>query len=227
MSDHRTSIRVRLAQLLPMLSILLLLAGKLIAQSVTSEAGNLVYRASADAAPRQLTTTGLDSDPALSPDGRTIAFIRRMPGQSVLGPSGYVEASALWIMRVDGGGARMLVRARSTHNPEWMLSGLRQPRVSPDGRLIYFLSSAWTTSGAVHAVDVASGEERFVAPANSLEVVPSGTYAGHLIVSQHRYFLAGGSYDWLWLLTPEGEVVGPVGEDEAALELFHEAYVTP
>lgn len=36
--------------------------------------------------------------------------------------------------------------------------------------------------------------------------------------------LGGGSYDWLWLLTPDGKEVGPIGEDEAS---FREMYVPP
>ena len=36
-------------------------------------------------------------------------------------------------------------------------------------------------------------------------MVPSCDYAGFLLVSQHRYFLAGGSYDWYWLVSPEGQ----------------------
>jgi hypothetical protein len=91
---------------------------------------------------------------------------------------------------------------------------------SPNGRWVYFLSPAWATSTAVHAVDVASGQERFVAPGNSLNVLYRGKYAGHLLVSQHRYFLGSGSYDWFWLIAPDGKEVGPVGETDAAVEQF-------
>jgi len=41
--------------------------------------------------------------------------------------------------------------------------------------------------------------------------VPKGKYAGDLIVSKHRYRLAGGSYDWFWLVSPKGMELGPVG----------------
>jgi hypothetical protein len=227
MPDHRSSIRRHPVRVLAILAIALLAPGGIRAQSVAIQQGNVVYQASPQSAPRQLTAGGLDSEPALSPDGRMVAFIRRMPGDSVRSMSGPEEANALWIMRVDGGDARMLVRARFDDDPQRMLLGLQHPRFSPDGGRIYFLSSAWVTSGSVHAVEVASGTERFVAPANTLEVVPSGEYAGHLIVAQHRYFIAGGSYDWLWLVTPDGEAVGPVGENDAAVEQFRELYVTP
>ena len=43
----------------------------------------------------------------------------------------------------------------------------------------------------------------------------SRRYAPHAsdwTMLQHRYFLGGGSYDWYWLLRPDGKEVGPVGE---------------
>lgn len=208
------------------LAALCLLPASLLAQRVEARDGNVFYQASGQAAPRQLTSTGLDSEPVLSPSGRRIAFVRRIPGDSVESATGREEATALWIMRVDGGDARMLVRARSDDDPQRTLAGFQHPQFSPNGRRIYFLSPAWATSGAVHAVEVASGSERFIAPGNSLEVVPYGTYAGHLVVSQHRYFDEGGSYDWYWLLTPAGREVRRVGVDEAAVDRFRETHLT-
>lgn len=214
-------------RLLTVLAAVVLCPAHVLAQDVTVREGNLFYRASAQGPARQLTSAGLDGEPRLSPDARTVAFVRGTPGDSVDTALGREEATALWIIGVDGGGARMLVRGRSADSPERTLARFQSPQFSPDGRRIYFLSSAWATSGAVHAVEMASGGERFVAPGNSLEVVPSGEYAGHLLVSQHRYFLAGGSYDWVWLLTPDGAEVGPVGESEEAVEEFRALHVTP
>jgi dipeptidyl aminopeptidase/acylaminoacyl peptidase len=224
-----TSIRPirRLMRPLLVLAALLLAPANVLAQSVTVREGNLFYRASSDAAARQITSNGVDREPVLSPDGRTVAFVRGTAGDSVETATGQGEATSLWTIGVDGRGARMLVRSRAADDPEQALAAFQALRFSPDGRRIYFMSSAWVTSSAIHAVDVATGRERFVAPGNTLEVVPSGSYAGHLLVEQHRYFIAGGSYDWIWLLTPEGEVVGPVGEDESSLEQFRELYVTP
>lgn len=30
-------------------------------------------------------------------------------------------------------------------------------------------------------------------------------------MEQHHYFIGGGSYDWLYVVTPNGEEVGPLG----------------
>lgn len=62
---------------------------------------------------------------------------------------------------------------------------------------------------------VETGRTRFVCSGNTLEVIPRGEYAGYLMVTQHRYFLAGGSYDWLWLVHPDGQTVGPIMDPEA------------
>jgi hypothetical protein len=195
------------------------------AQSVTLQDGNVFYRASASEAPRQLTRTGLDRDAVLSPDGRTIAFIRGTPGDSVDVVAGPEEATSLWTLGVNGAGERMHVTGRTAEVAGQMLAALKAPRFSPDGRRIYFLSRAWATSDAVHVLDLSTGSERFLVAGNSLDVVPSGEYAGFLMVSQHRYFLAGGSYDWYWLFSPDGEEVDPIGEDESALDAFRGRFV--
>ena len=32
-------------------------------------------------------------------------------------------------------------------------------------------------------------------------------------MGMHRYFIGAGSYDWFWLVRPDGKEIGPVGED--------------
>lgn len=198
-----------------------------LAQSVTAQDGNLFYRASADAPPRQLTSSGLDRDPILSPDGQLVAFVRDTPGDSVEIVIGTEEATSLWTIHVDGSDARMRLKGRAGETAGESLAMLHGPQFSPDGARIYFLSAAWANSAAVHVLDLATGNERFLVAGNSLEVLPAGEYAGHLMVSQHRYFLAGGSYDWYWLVAPDGREIDPIGEDETALHEFRTMYVEP
>jgi hypothetical protein len=182
------------------------------AVSVSLRDGNIYLRASPATEPRQLTAAGLDSHPRQSPDGELVVFVRSTPAQTVEVGAGEWEATELWTVRVDGTEAQMRVRGGTSATLETTRAGFSDPQFSPDGRRIYFLSQAWVTSRAVHVADLNTGEVRFVCPGNSLEVIPRGEYAGHLMVSQHHYFLGGGSYDWLWLVTPNGRVVGPVAE---------------
>lgn len=170
---------------------------------------------------RPLTDSKRDSDPTLSPDGRTVAFVRGTPGKMISTGSGDVEASELWVIDADGKNPVRLLTGATHPKPERLLAGMHSPQWSPDGKRLYFLSAAWATSAAVHVIDLATKRERFVCAGNSLQVLRTGEYRGHLIVEQHRYFLGGGSYDWHWLLRPDGSEVGPIGEDtEMFLETF-------
>jgi hypothetical protein len=89
---------------------------------------------------------------------------------------------------------------------------------SPDNKTLYFETSAWVTSGAVHAVDVNGKHLRFITDGSELQVVQSGLYKGDLIVNQHRYRFNGdiplGSYNWDWLFTPKGKQVKLYKKDD-------------
>ena len=194
------------------LAALLVAAAPSAAQTVSIDRGNVVLTRPG-ARPTQLTCGGRDREPVLSPDRRRVAFIR-----------GREYAGEPWIVDVAGGAPRRLVAARASDEPRENLTDFGSPQFSPDGRTVYFTTDAWVTSGAIHAVNLATGRVRFVCPGNSLQVVPRGRYAGHLMVGQHRYYIGGGSYDWVWLVTPEGRDVGPIGE---STEQFEETYVNP
>jgi SIR2-like domain/WD40-like Beta Propeller Repeat len=183
------------------------------APRVCTKDGNIYFYASPETESRQLTASGLDSHPCLSPDGALVAFVRSTPDQTVDPGVGDAEATELWTVRVVGTAAQMRVRGSEGETRETTLAGFSAPQFSPDGRQIYFLSQAWVTSRAVHVMDLDTGGVRFVCPGNSLEVILRGESAGHLMVSQHQDFLGGGSYDWLWLITPDGRGVGPIRGD--------------
>lgn len=57
---------------------------------------------------------------------------------------------------------------------------------SPNSKTLYFETSAWVTSGAIHAVNVDSNHLRFVTDGSELRVVQSGSYKGNLIVNQRK-----------------------------------------
>ncbi|HST29309.1 MAG TPA: hypothetical protein VLK27_00550 [Chthoniobacterales bacterium] len=162
---------------------------------------------------KKLTSSGQDSEPVLAGDGKWIVFIRTLPGKTIPTGSGASNETQLWQIRADGKEPTCLVRSKAGDKMETVLAGFSKPQFSTNGKLVYFLSEAWTTSGALHVVDTTNSKEHFVCPAAEFEVVPSGEYKDHLLVQQHRYFIGGGSYDWYWLLKPDGKEVGPVGED--------------
>lgn len=190
------------------------------AQKVSIQNGNVCIVVAGET--KTLTSSGHDSEPVLAPDGKWIVFIRTVPGKKISTGAGDAKETQLWQMRANGKDQTCLVRSKAGDKMEAVLAGFSRPQFSADGKLVYFLSEAWTTSGALHVVDTTNGKEHFVCPAAEFEVVRSGEYRDHLLVQQHRYFIGGGSYDWFWLLKPDGTEVGPVGEDT---ENFKSTYV--
>ena len=165
-----------------------------------------------------LTSGGRDSNPVLAPDGKWVAFVRKVDGKKIATSSDELEPTELWQVRVDGKEPSVLVRCRDSQKMESVIGGFENLQFSTNGKLLYFVTPAWATSGAVHVVDTTNRKERYVFPGNNLKVVPSGEYTDCLLVQQHRYFIGGGSYDWFWLLRQDGKEVGPVGEETSNFE---------
>lgn len=97
----------------------------------------------------QRTTVLTDAaDPTISPDGRTLVYVRIKDGRG----------EGLWTAGVDGTGARPLLTGRDT------FSYLQTPRFSPAGREIAFSAAGHTASAApVRSVamrDVGGGAPR-------------------------------------------------------------------
>jgi dipeptidyl aminopeptidase/acylaminoacyl peptidase len=194
-----------------------ILATPAFAQTVSVKDGNiqLTDKSGKMAA---LTSSGGDSNPLLAPDGKWVAFVRKVGGKKIATGSDEVDPTELWQVRVDGKEPSMLVRCRDSAKPESLIGAFENLQFSTDGKMLYFVTPAWATSGAVHVVDTTNRKERYLFPGNDLKVVTSGEYKDCLLVQQHRYFIGGGSYDWFWLLRPDGKEVGPVGEDIANFE---------
>ena len=194
-----------------------------------------ICMAGSDGATVRLTSHGKDRAPVLSPDGQAVAFIRKASKQAMLVvgseedyPGGQVLADQIWVLDLGTKHARILVDAvpsalaADVTGNEKVHVHIDDTSVcfSPDGECLYFIASAWATSGALYKTDTRSGTTSLMFAANTVEVVMAGTYRNHLIIQQHRYFLAGGSYDWFWLFSPEGKEIGPVGKNREQVTAF-------
>jgi len=195
----------------------LALAVSAFAQTVSVKDGNIEFT-DKSAKTTALTSSGRDSNPVLAPDGKWVAFVRKVDGKKIATGADETEPTELWQVRIDGKEPSALVRCRDSQKMESVLGGFDNLQFSTNGKLLYFITPAWATSGAVHVVDTTSGKERYLFPGNDIKVVKSGEYKDCLLVQQHRYFVGGGSYDWFWLLRPDGKEVGPVGEDTETFE---------
>ena len=179
---------------------------------VEAKDGNIVLR-TAEGEAKTLTKSGKDSAPVLSPDGKWIVFVRAVPGTKIATGAGDFDAQELWQIDAAGKKPVLIVKPRDSEEVKELISTFRNVQFSADGRLVYFDTPAWATSSAVHVVDTTNGKERFVVAGDGVKVIRTGEYKDCLLLAQHRYFLGGGSYDWLWLFRPDGKEIGPVGED--------------
>lgn len=182
------------------------------AQSVSVKDGNIQFTDKSGKT-TAITSGGRDSDPLLAPDGKWVAFVRKVDGKKIASGADETEPTELWQVRVDGKEPSLLVKCRDSEKMESAIGGFENLQFSTNGKLLYFVTPAWATSGAVHVVDTTNRKEHYLFPGNNLKVVTTGEYKDCLLVQQHRYFVGSGSYDWFWLLRPDGKEVGPVGED--------------
>jgi WD40-like Beta Propeller Repeat len=189
------------------------------APSVAVKDGNIVLVQDGQR-PRQLTKSGKDAAPVLSPDGKWVAFTR-VGNPASAGAQGDCKSGAqadeLRRIQVDSTGEELLVRGQDGKNdPKQSVCDFSSKQFTSDGRYIYFLSPAWATSSALHRYDTRTKALTFVIDANDVIVLSDCKKAenrDNLVVNQHRYFVVAGSYDWYWLFDSAGKKEkGAVGE---------------
>jgi Tol biopolymer transport system component len=148
----------------PILGLVILLSGTIAAQAqatrVYSDAGNIVIERGGSSA--KLTTSEMDLDPVLSPNGGFVVYTRQGRGRS---PRTYEfnqtcptepRPDQLRRINVDGSGDQLLLTGRKGE-PERQLCDFRSKQFSADGRRLYFLTPAWASSGALHVYDFRAG----------------------------------------------------------------------
>jgi hypothetical protein len=208
------------ASLLPTLAVVSALLGTSAAfgaPSVAVKDGNIMLVQ--DGRQRQLTKSGKDAAPVLSPDGKWVAFTR-IGNPASTGSQGDcksgAEADEMRRIQVDGSGEELLVRGQAGKEPKQSLCDFSRKQFTSDGRYIYFLSPAWAVSAALHRYDTRTKALAFVMEANDVLVLndcKKPENRDNLVVNQHRYFVVAGSYDWYWLFDGTGKKEkGPVGE---------------
>ena len=167
--------------------------------------GNVYYRA-VDGTVRQLTHGGNYGEPSLSPDERTVAFIREDSKSNVEGESG---RTSLWVADGVSGTIRKLLSPNPRDEAERNLESFGNPIFSLDGGYVYVEAEAWATSHAIHQVSVATGKKHFVVGGSLHGILRNGPYRGYLVVNEHRYHPAPefGSYDPDFIIRPDGKEI--------------------
>jgi Tol biopolymer transport system component len=129
---------------------------------------------------RPLTYTGRDYSPAVSPDGKTMAFVSDRDGKK-----------RVWLRQIQGGGEQPL-----TEGPDD-----DYPRFSPDGSSILFVRTSRETPAAIYRQSLVGGELRRVAEnAVSADWSPDGRQIAFI-----RWGLDGQrAISQIWLTAPDG-----------------------
>lgn len=181
-----------------------------LSQSVWTVEGNVYFR-NANANARQLTSLNRDDGAVLAPKGRRIAFVRTVPGPKIWTALDDVDPQEIHIIDIDGTHERRLVSSLRYADHASDRAGLGDLRFSPDGRALYFTSQCAAVSRCVHKVGLDSYKTRLLGGCNGYEIIPCGKYTGYLLVVQHMYHEGGGSYEEVWLMSPDGHLVRDVG----------------
>jgi len=221
------------------LSIMFFSTGILKAQnnaSVNVKNGNVYYVAT-DGKTKQVTSSGRDEYPALNPKGDWVYFVRDVEGKWV-GEKYYPPKGAkikdgilkqeLWRVKKDGTGATMLFRSEHAAidgpDPDYTIATVENIQFSPSGDKVYFETSEWVTSAALHMMNADGSQEQMIGPGNDTKIVLSArtfddrekSYKGYVVTAQHRYWFYGGSYDWNYLFTSDlKKEIAPLGDDPA------------
>ncbi|MBX4271865.1 hypothetical protein [Clostridium estertheticum] len=132
--------------------------------------------------------------------------------------AGDAANNELWVKYSDGR-EELLVTCSEAKETKDIIAGICNPKLTQDKKKIYFMSEAWTTSAAIHVVDIESKNQQFVCPGNYLKIIEEGQYSGDLIVNQHRYHDAPnyGSYDDYYIVDENGVQIEDLGDDPAVL----------
>ncbi len=204
---------------------LLLCTMPLRAESVFQKDGN-IFLALADGQTRQVTSSGKDFSPDLSPDGKLVVFIRDTPERLVEVFGLDAHANELWVVDIEGKRPRLMLSGgrlkRRTFQAGYPVAPMATPQFSLDGRDVYFVSAGGATDAPVLKVNLTTGRVTEIAWGHTLKVLREGASRGCLVVDQHKYFLQGGSYDWYWLLSPNGKEIGPIGDGTQQVQLFRD-----
>jgi Tol biopolymer transport system component len=128
--------------------------------SVVLEKAGEIYYQHADVPPIQLTHTGQNYTPVLSPNEKLIAFVRI--GKTAMSErcthfanTRTANGEQIWVIDIEQHQEKLLVESHySCNTPTDMIVDPQDLAFSPDSKTLYFTTSAWTTSGALHAVEV-------------------------------------------------------------------------
>jgi hypothetical protein len=143
-----------------------------------------------------------------SPDGKWIVFVKPVTGDPVGTGADDYQPSELWQVDSNGRHPTLLVRCHGSFDGEMssVVAQFNELRFSPDGRLVYFETPAWATSGALHMVDTTTCREHFIC-AGGME-----GFRGNNLVTVESVYNDNGHQNQRFLRSPEGRMLATLSE---------------
>ncbi len=177
------------------------------ADRVSNEDGRIVLENSSGQK-TVLTQTGLDSDPWLSPDGRTVVFLRH-PAEDMFRNSVYeIDVPARIQKLLYAGPAKYQGRESSYFG---------RPELNESRAKLFLISKASATSGSLISVRLASGQATLISDqVVGYDVIECPQkYRGDLIaLKRHEEDIFGHPFFLYWLYSAEGKELGLAGDGE-------------
>ena len=168
------------------LATVFLSVSTLLAQSVTSRSGSIVY-VDAAGSERQITAGHDDRRPSLSLDGRSVVFVRvtntgPYPSQP---KEKQVLESELWLADISGRTRPAVILRGSVITPDRRpLTSFFAPQFAPAGEFVYFLAEFSATSNALCRLDVSRHQASFLTGGViRFAVLTRGVHRGQIIAS--------------------------------------------
>ena len=127
--------------------------------TVTSHAQNIyekggdIYLRSSNNTETQLTTSGHNSDPSLSPDGRLLVFVHATSKKPISAGVGDASPDELWVVNILNKKAEKIVDPKASEKMEEVFAGFQDSQFSEDSKYVFFKTQAWVTSGAIHRIE--------------------------------------------------------------------------
>jgi Tol biopolymer transport system component len=143
-----------------------------------------------------------------SPDGKWIVFVKPVTGDRIGTGVDDFQPSELWQVDSNGRHPTLLVRCHGSFDGDMstVVAQFNDLRFSPDGRLVYFDTPAWTTSGALHMVDTTTCREHFIC-AGGME-----GFRGHNLVTVESVYNDNGHQNQRFLRSPEGRMLATLSQ---------------
>lgn len=170
----------------------------------------------------KITNGGGCRHPALSPDKKSLCFVKFFENAEVEMPCGDVEVTDLYAADLIKSGKPVLILRGSRQLENEAIKadvGIMAPQFSYDGSRIYYMCSYAATSNAIKMIGVKSRKVIFLTDGNSLRMIYGEKYRNHFVAAKHKYDGEDGSArDVYCLIGPDGEEIKEISAEFSDVE---------